>query len=720
MGIEKSAVEFAEEMTEPSGWPDVDETLLYGRAADLLNARNELHAVATNWREQRARLSGVDIWSGGAASAAGDAMSRHINDMETIESRLAKAYAFYQLAASIIEQTKFGVNQNLQNAQAMIHEIKGLPDVSEGTKASLIELYVAWQNIVNSGKVSAGASQIPDFVSWTPEPSQIPALVQPPGEKSASALSRLSFARQTNSGSMARSPMAVNNSRPPAEFSDQGGAPVHISPQGPLSPEVPARSTVPSEMANSPAIASSPTSPAGSGSAMASSPTSGPTSSASSSASSSSAASQAGASASAGTAPGGGANAPGAKTPAGSADTAKASRVASPVQPISSQSSTPLATSAPATTPPASSPTSQSASAVPSPGGASSGAGGGASGAAPSGTAPVGAAPVGGTSAPPPPVPLGPPTSPAPPAPPAGGPGTAVAAAGPGIAPMSAASASGAAAAPAPVPVSAARAERDAIAAASTPGARRKTGEGDPLQRARHIAGALNVGVMDFGFFWVTGVTADGVIVVANSYGLAYIPDRVNLPDHVKMATADETIPANERATWATYPILAVQGWCRHHDKQLRAVVATEEQFANFDPGVAKIVLTADDIPDDGTMNGRSRLEVIAPEAAQRLVAVGDTGLTELLPPAGTDDHPPADQTAKLWFEVAKPLMSTSPQRAAAHLQAFIAYANHAQELALHRAHTASNPDAQRQAITDWIYWQHLEVLTGDALGANA
>ncbi len=285
---------------------------------------------------------------------------------------------------------------------------------------------------------------------------------------------------------------------------------------------------------------------------------------------------------------------------------------------------------------------------------------------------------------------------------------------------MSAASASGAAAAPAPVPVSTARAERDAILAASTPGGRRRTGDGDPLQRARHIGAALNVGVVDFGFFWVTGVTADGTIVVANSYGLAYIPDGVHLPEHVKMATADESIAPVERATWATYPILAVQGWCRHHDKQLRAVVATEEQFANFDPGVAKIILTTEDIPDDGTMNGRSRLEVIAPDAAQRLNAVADTGLTDLLPPAATDLDPPADQSAKLWFDVAKPLMSTSPQRGTAHLHAFVAYANHAQELALHRAQTASEPDPQRRAITDWIYWQHLGVLMNDAVTSEA
>ena len=172
-----------------------------------------------------------------------------------------------------------------------------------------------------------------------------------------------------------------------------------------------------------------------------------------------------------------------------------------------------------------------------------------------------------------------------------------------------------AAAAPAPVPVSTARAERDAIAAASTAGAlRRQTGGNNPLELARRIGAALNVGIIDFGFFWVTGVTTDGRIVVANSYGLAYIPDGVNLPNQVHMATADESIPIDERAKWATYPILAVQGWAQHHNIPLRAVVATETQFADFDPGVAKIILQPDDIPDSGTMEGRNRLEVIAPK----------------------------------------------------------------------------------------------------------
>ena len=156
------------------------------------------------------------------------------------------------------------------------------------------------------------------------------------------------------------------------------------------------------------------------------------------------------------------------------------------------------------------------------------------------------------------------------------------------------------------------------------------------------------------------------------------------------MASADESIPVGDRAKWATYPILAVQGWAQHHNVRLRAVVATEDQFKNFDPGTAKITLQSDDIPDSGKMQGRNRLEVIAPGAASRLAGVNDTALSELLPPAPSDTNPPADETSKLWFEVMKPMMSTNPDRGVAHLEAFVNYAEHAQEQALYRAHTAA------------------------------
>ena len=186
------------------------------------------------------------------------------------------------------------------------------------------------------------------------------------------------------------------------------------------------------------------------------------------------------------------------------------------------------------------------------------------------------------------------------------------------------------------------------------------------------------------------------------------------------MASADESVPIGDRAKWATYPILAVQGWAQHHNMRLRAVVATEDQFKNFDPGTAKITLQPEDIPGSGKMQGRNRLEVIAPGAASRLAGVSDSGLSELLPPAPSDTKPPADETSKLWFEVMKPMMSTNPERGIAHLEAFVNYAEHAQEQALYRAHTAVEAAAKRAAITDWVYCQHLSVLISDALAGSA
>ena len=271
------------------------------------------------------------------------------------------------------------------------------------------------------------------------------------------------------------------------------------------------------------------------------------------------------------------------------------------------------------------------------------------------------------------------------------------------------------------MPVSAARAHREAAAVAATAGAlrRRSTGN-DPAMLAQRIAAALNAGVNDVGFYWLTGLMKDGAIVIANNYGLGYIPEGVNLPDNIRMATADESIPADVRGTWATYPVLALHGWAQHHDTHLRAVIATEDQFKGFDPGAAKIVLRPDDIPDNGTMEGRHRLQVIAPDVAEKLGSVGSAGLSELLPPPPTDANPPEDRRPNLWFEVFRPLLSNVPDRAGVQLSNFVAYADHAQELALYRAHTAVDPADQRAAIADWIYWQHLSVLMSDAISTEA
>jgi len=322
--------------------------------------------------------------------------------------------------------------------------------------------------------------------------------------------------------------------------------------------------------------------------------------------------------------------------------------------------------------------------------------------------APAPAPPAGGA----PPMPLGNPSTPAPaaPVPPGAGP------VGPAVSPAST-NQGGAAGPAAPVPISAARAERDAIAAASTAGAVRRKGN-NPRQLARHIGAALNADITDPSLVWITAVTNDGRILAANNYGLAYVPEHVHLPEQVHMVTADESIPAQTRGTWATYPLLAVQEWARHHDVTLQSVCGTKENLRGFDLGAAQDVLTPEDMPDNGKMQGRNRLEVIAPDVATKLAAIPAAGLAELLPPAPTDNTPPANNKINLLLEVCKPLLSANPDRAGAHLKAMIAYADHLQEVAVFRAHNAPDPELQRAAIAEWIYWQHVSVLTSDALSA--
>ena len=263
------------------------------------------------------------------------------------------------------------------------------------------------------------------------------------------------------------------------------------------------------------------------------------------------------------------------------------------------------------------------------------------------------------------------------------------------------------------IPASAKRAAPDAAAVA--------TGQRgfDPLRLARRIAATLNApgsGVGDPGFFWLTAVTIDGAIVVANSYGLAYIPDGVWLPEEVRMASADDAIPATERARWATHPLNAVQAWAAHHRTTLRAVIATAEQFANSDPGVTEVVLQPGDIPSSANMIGRSRLQVADPEAADRLDATADPRLVELLPPAPADVEAPADRRRELWLGVVEPVTSSAKDREAAHLRAFHTYTAAAREAALNEAHTAVDSFDQRAAVADWLYWKHVAQTLDDAL----
>ncbi|WP_138230422.1 hypothetical protein [Mycolicibacterium aubagnense] len=333
-----------------------------------------------------------------------------------------------------------------------------------------------------------------------------------------------------------------------------------------------------------------------------------------------------------------------------------------------------------------------------------------ASTAAPATGTPAGAAPA---------APLGPAPTPSPAAPVAQ-PTTGAAGTGPGVAPMSANQQQNAAAA-APIPVTAARAERDAMSAAARAGLVRKSAGDADVQFAERIAAALHappsIPPMAWNFVWAVGVTSNGEIIAANSYGVSFIPDGMCLPSQVIFVSADERIPAGQRGRWVREPFVALQAWCAFYEKTLKVVIGTEQEVQRFAGSMQTKIIAPEDIPTDGLMKGRTRLEVIAPEAAAKLAEWPDAQLHEALPPQPVQLIPP-DPAAigKAWMESIRPLMQTTGETyRTAHLEKLAAYGRLQEAAALYRAYTAPYVADLRAAITDWVWWQQFSTIQGDA-----
>lgn len=386
-----------------------------------------------------------------------------------------------------------------------------------------------------------------------------------------------------------------------------------------------------------------------------------------------------------------------------------------PTQPLAAAANAvPLTTPEPATQTGAASGTPAAAS------GAATGTGGGgaapvaqasASTAAPATGTPAGAAPA---------APLGPAPTPSPAAPVAQPGAGAGGPAGPGVAPMSTNQQQNAAAA-APIPVTAARAERDAMAAAARAGLVRKSAGDADVQFAERIAAALHappsIPPMAWNFVWAVGVTTDGEIIAANSYGVSFIPDGMCLPSQVIFVSADERVPAGQRGRWVREPFVALQAWCTFHEKTLKVIIGTEQEVQPFAGSLQTRVIPPEDIPTDGLMKGRTRLEVIAPEAAAKLAEWPDAQLHEALPPQPVQLVPPdAAAIGKAWMESIRPLMQTTGETyRTAHLEKLAAYGRLQESAALYRAYTAPYAADLRAAITDWVWWQQFSTIQGDA-----
>ena len=666
MGTARPAGKYAEQMISPGGWPEVDEATFAARSEEFAGVSRQLGVVLDSSAQQKMQVFEGGIWSGGAADAANDALGRNIDQLTALKSDADDATRWHNQIAGVITDAKSTISDNVELASDAITTLQNDIALDADERTAAINRVIATTYGANTGLVAATAEQI---LATGAEKTSAASPTESLDQTEPSANQNTSDQSTTDQSTTDQS--TTDESTSDEDTSDtENSTPAETQSSGATE----SASGALSSLMSSASSGSSPTSPTASIDTVDQS-----TSNL--------------------------ANGASVASPGSSSRTTTPGRAGGVGKGLSAAalSSSPVG-AAPASSAPMMAPRSAEDPSAAAPMGAPMGAG--AAGGAAAGSRKGSAAPAGTSAA------SSPPGQKAP----AGAGAQKGRQQEPNVSDRPAAAA---AAAP-PIPVSAARAERDAIAAATAPEAA-KRGGADPLALARRVAAALNAADSDgadaFEFFWMTAVSTDGEIVVANSYGLAYIPAGVQLPEPVQLVTADAQIPAVERARWVTYPAMAVQGWAAHHNKKLRAVIATAEQFGRSDPGAAKVVLEPEDIPATGVMTGRSRLEVVDPDSAAVLAETTDDGLLDLLPPAPADSGALSDQRQPLWWEVLRPLTGSAEGRETVHLKAFGPYAALERDIAVAAAHTASESDARRAAVADWLYWRHVGELLHSAMG---
>ncbi|WP_373235201.1 secretion protein EspK, partial [Mycobacterium marinum] len=548
MSIAKPTGEHVGLMLDPGGWPQADEDLFYVRAQQYNQTLHHITRIVDTCRQQRLHVFDGGVWSGGAANAANGALGATIDQLMTVQDRLATVISWHRYVGDVVGQAKAEIGNHVDAAHREITIVERDQTLDADQKSAAIDSLVNAAHTANVGVVSSTAEQVLQFPHWKAPKNALEQLLDqktpPPPLPDTPPMGALPDTAPLG----APAPTA-----PPPATPDIGTNPPPQPPANPAPPAAPATTAT----ALAPPLGAVP---------LASSPTPAATPR---------------------PAPNRQAAPPTALKPATSTDQTPAT------DGLSEQPAQSAPTHSDETSGVGVAPAAMTAIApAPSAGAAPSGPGLGATAA--SGN--TGPATAWGTR---PPASAGQPRW--------GGSVRARAVATPASA--HGASAAGARAtdhtanadgresdaAPmtAPiVPVAAARAARDAVAAGFTT---RDNDSDKALRLARRIAAALNApdsgADLDIGFFWITAVTIDGQITVANSYGLAYIPDGIELPDVVHMASADHAIPAHERARCATHPLQAIKTWATHHDTTLRAVIGTAEQLADTDPGIATIIL---------------------------------------------------------------------------------------------------------------------------------
>src|SRR3954465_4858169 len=168
MGIPRPTGEYAGQMLEPGGWPEVDEDTFYARAQEYGQVLRKVADVMDAPRHQRVEVFDGGVWSGGAANAADGALGANLNEMSTLQDYLATVITWHRHIGSLIVEAKSEIGNNVDGAQREIMILENDTELDAEERQTAINSLVRATHHANTSLVTETAEQVRASKNWKP------------------------------------------------------------------------------------------------------------------------------------------------------------------------------------------------------------------------------------------------------------------------------------------------------------------------------------------------------------------------------------------------------------------------------------------------------------------------------------------------------------------------------------------------------------------------
>jgi hypothetical protein len=163
MQMERPDGPYAEEMTAPPAWLDVNENTLDNCATAFEADEKEIAQQLGAFKDYRTKLFSGGHWSGDAADAAQRDHDQRVADLESQRKSSAVSAQVYSHATAVVVRAKRQIIANVEYTQKLIAEVESNSQATGEQKTAFIRALVKETHQENVGVVAAAAAELEKF-----------------------------------------------------------------------------------------------------------------------------------------------------------------------------------------------------------------------------------------------------------------------------------------------------------------------------------------------------------------------------------------------------------------------------------------------------------------------------------------------------------------------------------------------------------------------------